>query len=173
MIFETKRLILREYRESDLDSLYQIISDPVTMKYYKKPYSYEDSKRWINWNLNNYKEYGFGLWAIVLKETNEFIGDCGITMQKIDGNLLPEVGYHIDKKYHRIGLGYEACQVVMSWFFENTKYEDLYSYMTKENVGSYSLAIKNGMTKIKEYKDDDEDLLVYKITKDQWMKVNK
>ena len=88
MIFETKRLILREYRESDLDSLYQIISDPVTMKYYKKPYSYEDSKRWINWNLTNYQTYGFGLWACILKETGQMIGDCGVTMQFINKKII-------------------------------------------------------------------------------------
>ena len=49
----------------------------------------------IEWNLQNYEEYGFGLWAVVLRETDEFIGDCGLTIQNIDGEFLPEIGYHI------------------------------------------------------------------------------
>ena len=47
------------------------------------------------WN----EKYGFGLWAVVLKETGAFIGDCGIFIQNIDGEMLPEIGYHIHKRY--------------------------------------------------------------------------
>lgn len=43
--------------------------------------------------------FGFGLWAVVLKETGELIGDCGLTMQNVDGVILPEIGYHIAKAH--------------------------------------------------------------------------
>ena len=79
------------------------------MQHDPQPFDKDRTKRWIEWNLQNYKEYGFGLWAVVLKETNEFIGDCSLTLQNIDGDLLPELGYHIHKKYLRRRFGSEAA----------------------------------------------------------------
>ena len=66
---------------------------------YSAPFDEERTRGWITWNLKNYEKYGFGLWAVVLKETGEFIGDCGISIQNIDGEMLPEIGYHIHKMY--------------------------------------------------------------------------
>lgn len=81
MRLKTERLILREFKINDLDKLYVILSDPQSMKYYSAPFTYEKCRQWIQWNLDNYKEYGFGLWAVTLKEDGKFICDCGITMQ--------------------------------------------------------------------------------------------
>ena len=169
IIFETSRLVLREYTLDDFDELYKMLSDPITMKHYLNPYDEEGARRWISWSLDNYKKYGFGLWAIELKETGQFIGDCGITIQNIDGELLPEIGYHIYKDYQRKGFGQEAGLKVRDWVFNNTKYNEVYSYMTSSNVASYSLAKSLGMEKIKEYKDDHEGILfVYCIQRSKW-----
>lgn len=81
----------------DFNALFEILSDLETMQHYPKPFNEECTKEWIEWNIKNYNEYGFGLWAVVLKETNEMIGDCGLTLQNIDNELLPEIGYHIHK----------------------------------------------------------------------------
>ena len=165
MILETKRLILREYMEDDFKELYEILSDPITMSHYPKPYDEEGTMRWLNWCINSYKQNGFGLWAVILKETNTFIGDCGISMQKIDGEWLPEVGYHINKKYWRNGYAKEAGLAVVKWAFMNTNYLNLYSYMTKDNIASYKTAESLGMKFLKEYKEEEEVLLVYSINK--------
>ena len=85
MILETERLILREYTWADFEGLYEILSDPETMAHYPKPYDAAGVRRWIDWSLDNYEKYGFGLWAVELKETGAFIGDCGLTMRCIDG----------------------------------------------------------------------------------------
>ena len=122
-----------EYTFEDFDSIYEILSDQETMEHYPKPFDEEKVRGWIQWNIENYAKYGFGLWAIVLKETGKMIGDCGITIQSIDGELLPEIGYHIHKKYWRKGLGSEAARAVRGWAFENTKYDCLYSYMKYAN----------------------------------------
>ena len=165
VLLETERLILREYTEKDYDALYPILSDPITMQHYPKPYDERGVRRWISWSLDNYAQHGFGWWALILKESGELIGDCGITMQKIDGELLPELGYHIDRRYWRRGYGREAALAVLDWAFSHTDYDRLYSYMTTENVASYSLAEAVGMTRIKEYTDDGESLYVYCINK--------
>ncbi|MEE3494154.1 MAG: GNAT family N-acetyltransferase [Butyrivibrio sp.] len=78
-MIETKRLLLREYTMDDFDALYEIMSDSETMQHYPAPFDEARTRRWIEWNLENYAQYGFGLWAVVLKETDEFIGDCART----------------------------------------------------------------------------------------------
>lgn len=169
MRIETDRLILREYKTEDYDALYQIVSDPETMQHYPKPFDEEETRYWIKWNLDNYQKYGFGLWAVILKETGEFIGDCGITIQNIDGEMLPEIGYHIHKKHWRKGYGSEAAKAARDWAFQNTKYDVIYSYMKYTNVGSYSTAIANGMKKVKEYPDEKNGIsYAYAITCSEW-----
>ena len=138
-MIETERLLLREYTMDDYDALYEIMSDAETMKHYPAPFDEARTRRWIEWNMENYARYGFGLWAVVLRDTGGFIGDCGITIQNIDGDMLPEIGYHIHKRYQRRGFAREAARAVRDWAFENTAYDTLYSYMKYTNVGSYTI----------------------------------
>ena len=169
MMIETERLKLREYTFDDFDSLYEILSDKETMEHYPEPFDEEKIRGWIQWNIDNYAKYGFGLWAVVLKKTGEMIGDCGITIQNIDKELLPEIGYHIHKKYWRQGYGSEAAKAVRDWAFENTNYDCLYSYMKYTNIGSYSVAVANGMKKVKEYPDEKNIIsYAYAITREEW-----
>lgn len=173
-IVETDRLILREYTLEDFNELYVILSDSVTMQHYPTPYDEKGTMRWLTWSLDNYQKYGFGLWAIELKETGKFIGDCGITMQPIDGEMLPEIGYHIHKDYWRQGYAKEAATAVRDWCFQNTDFDVVYSYMTKSNVASYSTAASVGMKRIKEYADAaGEPHLVYAIARSNWQAMNR
>jgi RimJ/RimL family protein N-acetyltransferase len=172
IILETERLVLREYCQEDFPWLSDILTDAETMKYYEKPYDARGVQRWLDWSLENYEKYGFGLWVIELRETGEPIGDAGITMQPIDGEWLPEIGYHINKNFWRLGYASEAASAVRDWAFRNRDFSALYSYMTVENVPSQATAAACGLKKIKEYEDKDgENLAVYKITRDEWLKI--
>ncbi|MGN0812123.1 MAG: GNAT family N-acetyltransferase [Candidatus Coproplasma sp.] len=169
MIIETERLLLREFILDDFDALYEIMSDKETMQHYSKSFDEQRVKWWIEWNLLNYKKYGFGLWAVILKETGELIGDCGLTIQSIDGVLLPEIGYHIHKKDWQKGYGSEAAKAVRDWAFTHTDYDCLYSYMKHTNVASYSTAQAIGMKKVKEYPDVNNGIsYAYAITRQEW-----
>jgi len=172
MYLETERLILRDITQEDFDSWYEILSDPETMKYYPAPYDRAGVQRWVDWTLGNYERYGFGLWALILKETGEFIGDCGVTMQNIHGSQVPEIGYHIHRRFHRKGYGSEAAAKVRDFAFETWDFPALYSYMNSENAASYGVALKNGMRLVDEYTDDaGERLKVYSITREEWQRV--
>ena len=171
MILETERLVLREYTWDDFDWLYAILSDPETMQHYPKPYDQKGTARWLEWSMENYQKYGFGLWAITLKSTGEMIGDCGITMQPINGKWLPEIGYHIDKHCWHRGYAKEAACAVRNWCFESTDFDEVYSYMTCTNVASYSTAASIGMQRIDQYDDDGIPHYVYRITRAQWEKI--
>ena len=169
MELETKRLRLRELRPDDFDAWHAILSDPETMAHYPAPFPEEKTRRWIDWNLDNYRKYGFGLWAVERKDTGEFIGDCGITMQNIHGQMLPEVGYHIRRDQQRKGYASEAAAACIRVAFEQFHFPAVYSYMKYTNVASYSTALKNGMTFVEEYADPVNTYTrVYRITREEW-----
>ena len=168
-MLETERLILRKITMDDLEDWYEILSDKETMKYYPKPYTKEMVINWINRNEEYYDTFGFGLYALVIKGSNKMIGDCEITMQNINGQIKPEIGYHINKKYHNKGYATEAARKCRDFIFENTTFNKVYSYMKSDNIGSYSVAIKNGMSLVEKYTDQDRMItVVYAITRSEW-----
>ena len=170
MKMETKRLILRNLTMEDFDALHEILSDPETMRHYSAPFSEERTRAWITWNMNNYKTLGFGLWGVVLRETGELIGDCGISMQNIRGKMLPEIGYHIHKDHQRRGYATEAARACMEFVFEHTAFHAVYSYMKYTNAASYGVALKNGMRFMEEYDDPvNTRTRIYAITREQWL----
>lgn len=173
MLFETDRLFLRRMTQEDFDSWYEILSDAETMRHYPAPYDVAGVQRWMDWTLSNYHRYGFGLWAVILKETGEFIGDCGITMQNIHGQQLPEIGYHLHKAHWRKGYASEAARKCMEYAFETLHFPAVYSYMSADNCASWGVAKKNGMRFIEEYFDEsNQRTFVYGITRDEWMRIS-
>jgi len=173
MILETKRLILRTLTLADADEWFKILSDPESMKQYPNTLTMEQTIAWIEKNTLRYTKEGFGLWAAICKESNQFVGDCGITMQLIDGELVPEIGYHINRNHTGKGLATEAAIACRDYAFNVLNLESIYSYMKYTNIGSYRVAEKNGMTLIKEYKDPINTLVkVYCITKEEFTNLN-
>ena len=152
----------------DFLNLKNILSDEETMKYYPKPYDDEGVNRWIRWCLGCYEKRGFGLWAVELND-GTFIGDCGITLQNIDNEEVFEIGYHLNKKYWQNHYGSEAAKACKIWFFENTEYDEVYSYMNIDNLASRGVAESNGMAFIKDYYKDNEHLVVYRVARKEYL----
>ena len=151
MTIRTPRLLLRE-----------------TIKYYPQPYDEAGTRRWIAWCRDSYAKHGFGLWAVTLD--GEFIGDCGISMQPINGQWLPEIGYHFNKAYWRQGYASEAAAACIRIAFEQFDFPAVYSYMNAENEPSYRTAMKNGMTQVDAYDDPHHGALrVLRITREEWL----
>lgn len=69
MILEMRRLVIREMKTDDHNALYAILGDPDVMKYYPCTFDKERVRGWIERNRSRYREEGFGLWAVCLKET--------------------------------------------------------------------------------------------------------
>ncbi len=169
MKIETERLLLRPMEQKDFDALYAIFSDAETMRHYPHPFDEKKVHSWINWNIENERVFGFGLCAVVLKETGEVIGDCGCTMQMIHDTIKPEIGYHIRKDLWRKGFATEAARAVKDFLFENTTFNALYTYCKYTNVPSYSVAVKNGMKHIEDYPEEKNEVTsVYAITREEW-----
>ena len=168
MQITTPRLLLREMTEDDFPALYAILSDPETMRFYPQPYDEAGTRRWIAWCRDSYQKHGFGLWAVTLN--GEFIGDCGISMQPIGGEWLPEIGYHIRKDHWRKGFASEAAAACIRVAFEQFGFPAVYSYMNADNEPSFRTAMKNGMTQVDAYADPHHGpRRVFRITREEWV----
>jgi [ribosomal protein S5]-alanine N-acetyltransferase len=169
-ILETPRLILREFVPGDADALACVISDPETMRFYPLPYDRAGVEEWIARNRRRYADHGHGLWAMILKCSNELIGDCGLTIQAVDGANEVEIGYHVRRDHWGQGLATEAAQACRDYGFRRLPLTRLVSIIRTENIPSRRVAEKNGMTIWKEVMRATSPHVVYSIQKDQQAK---
>jgi RimJ/RimL family protein N-acetyltransferase len=166
-ILETPRLILREFRTEDVDALALVLSDREAMRFYPEPFDRSGVEEWIGRNLRRYAKNGHGLWAMVLKENGELIGDCGLTVQEVDGASEIEIGYHVRRDHWGQSLATEAARACRDFGFARLPVERLISLIRPENLASRRVAEKNGMTIWKEVIRVGLPHLVYSIRKDQ------
>ena len=170
VVLKTERLFLRKMNTDDFDALYRVLADTNIMQHY--PYVFDERRvrEWIERNVERYRKDGFGLWAVCLKDTGEMIGDCGLTLQNIKGEMLPEIGYHIHRDFQRKGYAKEASKAVMDWTFRNTDYSTLYSYCKYTNIPSIRTAESIGMRFSCEYPDKANGIThVSVISKEDWL----
>ena len=87
------------------------------------------------------------------------IGDCGLTMQNIGGMIKPEIGYHIRGDCQRKGYAKEAASAVRDWTFQNTPFQEIYSYMKYTNEPSAKTAVSWGCHLVDEFSDEVNELI--------------
>jgi RimJ/RimL family protein N-acetyltransferase len=167
-ILETERLILREFVAEDADALARVLSDPEAMRYYPMSFDRKAVEEWIARNQRRCVVDGHGLWAMDLKSSGEMIGDCGITLQEVDGESLPEIGYHLRRNMWGQGLAIEAAQACRDYGFERLRVESMISLIRPENMPSWRVAEKNGMKVWKETIRSGLRHVVYRIQRAEW-----
>ena len=165
-ILETPRLILREFRQDDVNALALILSDSETMRFYPAPFDRVGVEDWISRNLRRYREQGHGLWAMILKSSGELVGDCGLTVQDVEDANEIEIGYHVRRDLWGQGLATEAAGACRDFGFAHLPVERLISLVRPENLQSCRLAEKNGMTVWKELMWRGLPHLVYAIRRE-------
>ena len=168
IVIETPRLILREFLPSDADALARVISDPETMRFYPAPFNRTGVEDWISRNLRRYEKDGYGLWAMELKATAEMIGDCGITLQEVDDEVLPEIGYHLRRDMWGQGFATEAARACRDYGFEHVNAQFLISLIRPENLPSRRVAERNGMKIWKQTTRVGLIHDVYRVNKEEW-----
>lgn len=147
MILETERLYLRELEQSDFFALCRILQDEQTMYAYEGAFTDAEVQDWLDRQLARYEKYGFGLWAVILKETEELIGQCGLTMQPWkDGEVL-EIGYLFRWDCWHKGYATEAAIGCKEYAFETLKAKEVCSIIRDTNTASQNVALRNGMEK--------------------------
>lgn len=145
-VLETERLYLREMVPSDFPSLCKILQDETAMYAYEGAFSDAEVQEWLERQISRYRKWGFGAWAVVLKESGEMIGQCGLTMQPWKGKELLEVGYLFQRAHWHNGYATEAAKGCIQYAFEVLQAEEVCSIIRDSNIASQKVALKNGMT---------------------------
>lgn len=114
---------------------------------------------WIEWNRRNYLEHGFGLWVIET-HAGDFIGDCGLTMQEVEGEWLVEAGWHVRTPARRRGYAAEAAGAVRAAAREGGV-EHLIAIIRPDNVASQRVATKIGLALEREVHKDGGPALIF------------
>ena len=109
MILETERLYLREMNQNDYGDLAEILQNPKVMYAYEHDFSDNDVQEWLDRQVERYKKYGFGLWAMILKNTGEMIGQAGLTIQPYKDKEVLEIGYLLKESFWHNGYASEAA----------------------------------------------------------------
>jgi RimJ/RimL family protein N-acetyltransferase len=129
----------------DLDDMAGLLGDAEVMRYYPRPKTRDEALAWIDWNIGLYRERGFGLWIVSLRDTGEFVGDCGLTPQEVEGVVDIEVGYHVRATLQRNGYATEAAAACRDYAREVLGISRLIAIIDPANVPSQRLAERIGL----------------------------
>ena len=157
-------------------TLLDVLQDEKAMYAYEHAFSDQEVQQWLDRQQQRYREYGFGLWAVILKESGAMIGQCGLTMQKCHGREVLEIGYLFERAFWHCGYATEAAMACRNYAFETLGVSEVYSIIRDSNVASQNVAKRNGMTQrstfVKHYYHMDMPHLVFSITRQEYFKTN-
>lgn len=168
MIIETERLILRKMDNGDYFALCKILQDEDVMYAYEHAFSDDEVDEWLKKQLVRYETDGIGLWAVVLKENGEVIGQCGLTKQLWWGENVVEIGYLFRKDFWHKGYATEAAVACKDYAFNRLGEKRVYSIIRDLNLPSRRVALRNGMkvcgVQVKHYYGIDMPHLIYCVS---------
>jgi [ribosomal protein S5]-alanine N-acetyltransferase len=166
IVFQTSRLILRQFNESDVDPLLGFRGDPEVMRFsITGPETREDIQtKYLPGCLRRYSRDGLGQWAVVRKSDGICAGECGICVQEVDGEKEFEISYRMRRDCWGNGLATEAALACRDYGFKKAGLRRLISIIESENVASIRVAEKTGMTLEKRASFHRIPVLVYSVT---------
>lgn len=168
-VLETERLVLREMDQGDFAALCAILQDDEAMYAYEGALPDDEAQAWLDRQLERYARDGFGLWAVVLKETGAMVGQCGLTYQDADGVRVVEVGYLFQRAFWHRGFACEAARACRDHAFDTVGVERVYSIIRDTNLPSQRVARRLGMEPegsiVKRYRGVDMPHLVFSVAR--------
>jgi len=171
MILETERLYLREMTKDDFPLLCKHLQDPEVMYAYEHAYS--DAEVWegIEKQFWRYNTYGFGVLAVIQKENDVLIGQCGLSMQPCEDTEVLEIGYIFQKAHWHNGYATEAAIACREYAFNVLDADEVFSLIRDSNLPSQNVAKRNGMsirkTYVKHYYGIDMPHYVFSVRKNE------
>jgi RimJ/RimL family protein N-acetyltransferase len=163
-ILITERLELREMTEGDLDDLARLFGDQDVMRYYQRLRTRAETLEWIQKNRRRYRNDGFGLWTVTLRDGGGFVGDCGLTVQLVDGVDELELGYHTDPAHQGRGLATEAAIACRDLARDRFGAHRVIAIVHPDNVASQRVAQKTGLAlerRTHGYGDGTQEVLIF------------
>ncbi len=151
-MIQTNRLTLREMTIEDSPFFYELNNDPLVLKYTGGlPFDNVNAAHEFlkTYPKDNYEKYGYGRWAVILKETNEWIGWCGL--KYMSDNNETDLGYRFFRKYWGKGYATESARASLLHGFEKLKLKRIIGRAMKDNIASIIVLKKIGMQFQKEF----------------------
>lgn len=175
-VYESERVFLRPYTQADFAALHKIVSDKQTMYAWGQGFSKKESEEWLEKQLAHYQQYGFGIWAIVEKQSGKIIGNAGLNHTEISlkgkTQKIVEIGYLLHRDFWGKGYGSEVARMCVKYGFETLGLEEVYCLIKEDNLSSLKVAKKLSMQKVgeypKPYKGKKINHLVFKLDKNVW-----
>lgn len=163
---ETERLILRSWNPADLPIFIAMNKDGRVMRYFPATLSDEETEEFYNRIQNEFNQKGWGLYAVEIKSTREFIGYVGLHEIGFEADFTPgvEIGWRLAADYHNQGYATEAARAVFK-LAKDAGIDRLYSFTAGINAPSERVMQKIGMKKTGEFKHpklpDDSPLCIH------------
>lgn len=168
-MFETERLILRKLTESDLNSVAAMRADADIMRYIREPQNRREALNWIKLVSSRWEREKIGFCSVILKETAQFIGWCGLWQLKETDEI--EVGYALFKEFWGRGFAVEASEAVLEYGFTELNLPKIVACANPGNKGSRRVMEKLGMTFDHIGNYYGRDLVHYTITKETFFNI--
>lgn len=175
-VCESERVFLRPYTQADFVQLHRILSNKETMHAWGHGFSKKESQEWLEKQLAHYQQYGFGIWAIVEKQSGKIIGNAGLNHTEINlkgkTQKIVEIGYLLHRDFWNKGYGSEVARMCAKYGFETLGLEEAYCLIKEDNLSSLKVAKKLSMQKVgeypKPYKGKKINHLIFKLEKNVW-----
>jgi RimJ/RimL family protein N-acetyltransferase len=169
-VIETGRLLLRGWRDEDLEPYARLCADPDVMRFIGdgSTLTRERSEEQVSRFIGHWDERGFGLWALEEKESGVFVGFAGLAYQKDwpEGEHKTEVGWRLGREFWGRGLATEAARAGVAYGFGTLGLERIISIIQPDNMASRRVAEKAGLTLRGETRWRGTDVLWYALDRD-------
>jgi RimJ/RimL family protein N-acetyltransferase len=170
MELETERLILRSFREEDVDVMAQLFANPDFMRFslgvfIERKQTIAFIEKVMGWDRAGIPSQ----FAVVPRGQDAIIGYCGFFYHPEHGIEDIEIGYRLNPDYWNRGLITEAARAVRDHGFRDYNLSRVISLVHPENTPSCRIATKNGMKAEKEITFRGFPTLVYAITREAWL----
>lgn len=158
MIITTPRLNLRQLTPADAERFYLLNADPEVIRYTGDAAfaAMDEAKEFLE-GYNHYEKYGFGRWAVIRKEDNEFLGWCGLKYTPETDEY--DIGFRFFKKYWNQGYATEAAKACLDYGLNDLGMKTIIGRAMKANSASIKVLEKIGMT----YYFHGDEGVVYRI----------
>ena len=164
MILETQRCYLREFFTNDAQYFYDLNSDPEVVKYTgDKPFgNVQEAKSFLE-NYDQYQKYGYGRWAVINKNTNEYIGWCGLKYSPDLDEV--DLGFRFFRKYWNQGYATETAEACIEFGFNTLNISKIVGRAMEANIGSVKVLEKTGMEFVGNFEFNLHPGVLYQIKK--------
>ena len=146
VILETDRLLLREYVEEDADAFFKLNSDPEVLRFVpdKRLLNVEQARQiLIDHPIADYRKYGFGRGACILKSTGEQIGFAGLKYLEELGEV--DVAFRLMRSHWGLGLATEAALAAVRFGFADLDLKRIIGLVMPDNIASVRVLEKAGL----------------------------